>query len=141
MLGALQELPRGDIILPPRRATDAYTPYGLDDPRARIAIIEGTVTNRILIGRHTPLGDGVYVRQSDHAGLARINTSLLDLLPTSADALRDRSLLSGAPAAIERLDIRSPAGYIQLASDESGDWRTFQPFTARADPATVAILV
>lgn len=141
LLGALQELPRGEIILPPRRAVDAYVPYGLDAPRARISIIEGLATNQILIGRRTPLGDGVYVRQSDHAGLARIHTSLLDLLPASAGALRDRSLLSGAPAAIERLDIRSPAGYIQLARNESGDWRMFQPFTARADPGTVEALL
>ena len=141
LLGALQELPRGDIILPPRRDPDAYAPYGLDEPRARISIVEGAVTNRILIGRRTPLGDGVYVRQSDHAGLARINTALLDLLPAGADALRDRSLLAGVPAAIERLDIRGPSGYIQLARDDKGIWRLFQPFAARADPATVAALV
>ena len=141
LLGALQELPRGDIILPPRRQADAYAPYGLADPRARISIIEGSATNQILIGRRTPLGDGVYVRQTDHAGLARIHTSLLDLLPASADALRDRSLLVGAPAAIDRLDIRSPAGYIQLARDAHGAWRMFQPATARADPATVAALL
>ena len=141
LLGALQELPRGDIILPPRRTLNPYAPYGLDDPRATLSIIEGAVTNRILIGRRTPLGDGVYVRQSDHAGLARINTSLLDLLPASADALRDRSLLSGTPAAIERLDIRGPAGYIQLARDPQGVWRIFQPFTSRVDPASVSALV
>ncbi len=141
LLGALQELPRGDIILPPRRTLNPYAPYGLDDPRATLSIIEGTVTNRILIGRRTPLGDGVYVRQSDHAGLARINTSLLDLLPASADALRDRSLLSGTPAAIERLDIRGPAGYIQLARDPQGVWRIFQPFTTRIDPASISALV
>lgn len=141
LLGALQELPRGNIILPPRRATDPYAPYGLDDPRAYISIIEGTATNRILVGRRTPLGDGVYVRQSDHAGLARLDSTLLDLVPTSADALRDRSLLSGAAAAIERLDLRSPAGYIQLAVDDNGEWRLFQPFAARADPAAVSALV
>ena len=141
LLGALQELPRGDIILPPRRDPGAYAPYGLDEPRARISIVEGAVTNRILIGRRTPLGDGVYVRQSDHAGLARINTALLDLLPAGADALRDRSLLAGVPAAIERLDIRGPSGYIQLARDDKGIWRLFQPSAARADSATVAALV
>ncbi len=141
LLGALQELPRGDIILPPRRSADAYAPYGLDHPRARISIIEGVSTNRILIGRRTPLGDGVYVRQSDHAGLARLNTSLLALLPASADALRDRSLLSGTPSAIERLDIRSPVGYIQLARDGNGDWRLFQPFSARAESATLSALL
>ena len=141
LLDALQELPRGNIILPPRRASDPYAPYGLDEPRARISIIEGPATNRILIGRRTPLGDGVYVRQSDHAGLARISPALLDLLPTGADALRDRSLLSGASAAIAHLDIRGPAGYIQLALDERGEWRMFQPVTARVDPAIVAGLV
>ena len=141
LLGALQELPRGDILLPPRRADDAYAPYGLDVPRATLSIIEGSATNRILIGRRTPLGDGVYVRQSDQAGLARLDPSLLDLLPASADALRDRSLLSGTPADVARLDIRSPSGYLQLARAEHNGWRLFQPFAARADSAAVASLV
>ena len=141
LLGALQEMPRGDILLPPRRAPDAYAPYGLDKPFATIALISGAATNRILVGRRTPLGDGVYVRQSDHAGLARLPVTLLDLIPASAASLRDRSLLAGAPAAIERLDIRTPAGYIQLARDDRGNWRIFQPFTARADAATLAGLV
>jgi hypothetical protein len=141
LLGALQELPRGDIILPPRRSPDPFGPYGLDDPRARITLVEGAVTNQILIGRRTPLGDGVYVRQTEHAGLARLHAALLDLLPASAEALRDRSLLAGVPAAIDRFDIRSPAGYIQLVRDPGGTWRIFQPFTARADSASVMALV
>ena len=141
LLGALQEIPRGDILLPPRRAPDAYVPYGLDKPFAAISLISGPATNRILVGRRTPLGDGVYVRQSDHAGLARLPMSLLDLIPASAASLRDRSLLTGAPAAIERLDIRTPSGYLQLARDDRGSWRIFQPFTARADAATLAGLV
>ena len=141
LLGALQDLPRGDIILPPRRTADAYLPYGLDAPRARIAIVAGPVTNQIFIGRRTPLGDGVYVRQTDHAGVARVSTALLALLPASADALRDRTLLAGTPADIERLDIRSAAGYIQLARTKSGDWRIFQPVAARADSAAVGALL
>ena len=141
LLGALQEMPRGDILLPPRRTPDAYAPYGLDKPSATLSLVSGTATNRILVGRLTPLGDGVYVRQSDHAGLARIPTSILDLIPASAASLRDRSLLAGAPAAIERLDIRTPSGYIQLARDDRGSWRIFQPFTARADSATISALI
>ncbi len=141
LLGALQELPRGNIILPPRRAEHPYAPYGLDEPRASIAIIEGVTTNWILIGRRTPLGDGVYVRQSDHPGLARVSTSVIDLLPASPETLRDRSLLTGAPAAIHRLDIRGPSGFIQLARDARGQWRLFQPFSARADSAAVSGLI
>ncbi len=141
LLGALQELPRGDILLPPRRGENFYAPYGLDVPRATLAIVSGASTNRIFIGRRTPLGDGVYVRQSDQAGLARLDPSLLDLLPASAAALRDRSLLSGTPAGIDRLDIRTPSGYLQLARSDNNGWRLFQPFTARADSAAVAALV
>ena len=141
LLDALQELPRGDVLLPPKRSGNPYAPYGLDAPRAAISIVSGAVTNRVLIGRRTPLGDGVYVRQSDQAGLVRLDPALLDLLPAGAEALRDRSLLVGAPADIDRLDVRGPAGYLQLARAEHNGWRLYQPFAARADSATVAALV
>ena len=142
LLGALQELPRGDLLLPPRRAdADAYAPYGLEAPRAILSLVEGVATNRILIGHRTPLGDGVYVRQSDQAGLARLDPAVLDLLPASADALRDRALLSGAPADVDRLDIRTPTGYLQVSRSEDNGWRLFQPYAARADTAVLSALV
>ena len=141
LLGALQELPRGDLVILPRRSPHPYAPYGLDEPRARIEIVEGAATNRIHVGRRTPLGDGVYVRQPDRPGLLRIRAEVLDLLPASVEALRDRSLLAGSPAAIDRLDVRGPSGYIQLVRDADGSWRLFQPFTARADSASVVAIV
>lgn len=141
LLGALQELPRGDILFPARRTENPYAPYGLDDPRATIAVISGQTTNRMFIGRRTPLGDGLYVRQSDHTGLARLQTSLLDLLPTGPDVLRDRTLLIGSAAGIDRLEIRSGAGYLQLARQGNGAWRIYQPFTARADAASINQLI
>lgn len=141
LLGALQELPRGDVLLPPRRGGNPYAPYGLDAPRATLVLLSGAATNRILIGRRTPLGDGVYVRQSEQAGLVRVDPALLDLLPAGADALRDRALLAGTPAAIDRLDVRGPAGYLQLARAEHNGWRMYQPYAARADAASVGALV
>jgi hypothetical protein len=141
LLGTLQELPRGEVILPPSRAPEAYAAYGLEDPRIRIQLVEGSSTNRIHVGRRTPLGDGVYVRQPDRPGIVRIRADLLGLMPASVDSLRDRSLLVGAPASIDRLDVRGPSGYIQLARDADGSWRFFQPFTARADSATVVALI
>ena len=141
LLGALQELPLGDILLPPPRPEGTFAPFGLEPPRATLSLVSGVVTNRILIGRRTPLGDGIYVRQADQPALARLNLALLDLLPTSADALRDRSLLAGAPADIVRVDIRGPAGYVQLARDEAGAWRIYQPFTARAAAPLVTAII
>lgn len=141
LLGALQELPRGDVLLPPKRGGNPYAPYGLDAPRAAIALLSGAATNRILIGRRTPLGDGVYVRQSEQAGLVRLDPTLLGLLPAGAEALRDRALLAGTPADIDRLDVRGPGGYLQLARAEHNGWRLYQPFAARADSASVAALI
>lgn len=141
LLGGLQDLSRGDIILPPRHSPDPYGPYGLDAPRIRLALVEGGATNQILIGRRTPLGDGVYVRQAEQAAIARLHANLLDLLPTSVEAMRDRSLLSAEAAAIDRLDIRSSTGFIQLARDGDGTWRMFQPVPARVDSTTIAALI
>ena len=42
---------------------------------------------------------------------------------------------------IDRLDVRGPGGYLQLARAEHNGWRLYQPFAARADAATVAALV
>lgn len=141
LLDALQELPRAEILLPPRPSPEAYAPYGLDQPAATLTLVSGSFTNQILIGRRTPLGDGVYVRQADHAGLARLSPALLDLIPADPVRLRDRSLLSGTPAEIQRLDIRTPAGFLQLVRDPANNWRLFQPFSARADPAAIATLL
>lgn len=141
LLGGLQDLSRGDIILPPRHSPDPYGPYGLDAPRIRLALVEGGATNHILIGRRTPLGDGVYVRQAEQTAIARLHADLLDLLPTSVVAMRDRSLLSGDAAAIDRLDIRSSTGFIQLARDGDGTWHMFQPVTARVDSTAIAALI
>ena len=141
LLGALQELPRGDLLLPPRRAANDLAPYGFAPPRARIAIVEGTATNWIEIGRRTPLGDGIYVRQPAQAGMVRIPPDLLDLLPASAAAWRDRALLAGESAGIQRLDLRTPAGDLQLVRTDRSGWRLFQPFSARADSAAVSAMI
>lgn len=141
LLGALQELPRGDLLLPPRRAASDLAPYGFAPPRARIAIGEGAATNWIEVGRRTPLGDGIYVRQPAEAGMVRIPPDLLDLLPAGPGSWRDRGLLAGEPAGIQRLDLRTPASYIQLVRDDRAGWRLFQPLSARADPAAVTAII
>lgn len=141
LLGGLHDLSRGDIILPPRHSPDPYGPYGLNAPRIRLALVEGAATNQILIGRRTPLGDGVYVRQAEQAAIARLHADLLGLLPTSVEAMRDRSLLNAEAAAIDRLDIRSSTGFIQLARDGDGTWRMFQPVTARVDSTAIGALI
>ena len=142
LLGALAEIPRGDIVLPPRHASrEQAVDYGLDIPRARILIAEGSRTNALLVGRRSPLGDGVYVRREGTDGIARISGALLENLPSAPADLRARTLLSGAPGTVTRLELRSPTGYLQLVRAPSGEWRLHQPVAARADPTAVAALL
>ncbi len=141
ILSLLRELPRGGIVLPDRRDRDAYAHYGLEPPQASLAVVQGASTNRLLIGRRSPLGDDVYVRKEGLDAVVRIPVSLLDLLPTSLDAMRSRSLLRGVPAAIDRLELRNASGYIQLARTPAGAWQILQPVATRADPVPIASLV
>ena len=137
ILATLQDLPRGEVILPAGRSPDAYAHYGLEPPAAAVAAIQGVATNRLLIGRRSPLGDGVYVRREGQDGVIRVPTAILDLLPATPDALRSRTLLSGVPSAVTRLEIRNDSGYIQLARAPGGAWRILQPVDTRADPVPV----
>ena len=141
ILTALQELPRGEVILPDRHDRNAYAHYGLEPPRASIAVVQGTATNRLFIGRPSPLGDGVYVRREGQDGIVRIPVALRDLVPDRLDSLRSRTLLGGDPSAIRRLDIRNDSGYIQLARSPSAPWRILQPVATRADPVPVDTLI
>ena len=141
ILTALQELPRGEVILPDRRDRNAYAHYGLEPPRAVLSVVQGAATNRILIGRPSPLGDGVYVRREDQDGIVRIPVALRDLVPERLDSLRSRTLLGGEPSAIRRLDVRNDSGYIQLARSPSAPWRILQPVATRADPVPVDTLI
>lgn len=143
LLQALHDLPLANLVIPPRTDPAAYAPYGLAPPRAIIELSDSPSAppRRFLLGSRTPLGDGVYARTDAHPAIVRIPDTLPDLLPSTPDALRDRVLVRGDPAAIVRLDLRSPSGYLQLARDPSENWRLWQPFPARADPAAVTAVL
>lgn len=141
LLAALRELPRGELVFPDRRDRDAYARYGLEPPQATLGLVQGSSTNRLLVGRRSPLGDGLYVRMDGLAAVVRIPTALLDLLPASPDAMRSRTLLRGEPSAVGRLELRNDSGYIHLARPPGGAWRILQPVATRADPVPIDSLV
>ena len=161
LLLALRDLPADNLILPPGARNNpaaAYAPYGLDAPPVVIDIFESAASSRapsaatpaapseptltLHLGRRTPLGDGLYARVAAAPSVTRLSPDVLDLVPSSPDALRSRSLLQGDPATVDRIDIRAPSGYLQLARAKgSGAWRIFQPFSSRADAAAVAALL
>lgn len=141
-LDALAELPKGEAVTPPRGSEEEmFAPYGLDLPRARLAIDTGGKTNLFTIGRRSPLGDGVYVRKEGETAIMRTRGEILSALPANAEELRSRTLLSGEPDAIRRMDLRCRGGFFQLARGSDGGWQMRQPFAGRADELKVAELL
>ena len=142
LLAALRDLASsaapGALVLPARPDDPAaYAPYGLDPPAAVLSVREDHAVRRLLVGRRSPLGDGTYARIDGRPGIARIPDTFLDALPPSADALRDRTLLRGAPGSFDRIDVRSPSGYLQLSRGPDSLWLVHRPVPSRADSAAV----
>lgn len=143
ILLGLERLPKGETITPEdrRRAGATLSDYGLDPPRALIAV-EGDGTELTLrIGRATPAGDGLYIQAQGASEILTTAPGLLSLLPARLEQWRDRALYRGEAVRIRRLDIRRPDGVLRLDRSETGGWTVAAPHPARANLPAVAELL
>ncbi|AKJ63527.1 DUF4340 domain-containing protein [Kiritimatiella glycovorans] len=105
--------------------------YGLENPRARVAVRDNRGEHVWLVGRSAPLSEGVYLRPQGEAYVLRTEDRVLELIPESAARLRDRSLFHLADERVRRIDVRRDAGALQLVRHESG-WSIRQPVSSAA---------
>jgi hypothetical protein len=144
LFDTLEGLPREETIAPVElKARElGAADYGLDASAACLAFGRLNSRREIRIGRRAPLGDLVYVCLPPRPDIVATSARLLDVLPQSADALRDRRVIHGDPARIGRLEIQRPGGgFVRLARDARGAWLLQQPLAARADEARVGVLL
>jgi len=111
--------------------------YGLEPPSKQIIAVDNQGRHTWMVGRATPLGDEVYVKKSDGEEIYTVSSKLLSVIPTDPDQLRNRMLFPGAAAAVKRLEIRGPGGFIRVMKELSSEWRIQQPIVAQADPQEV----
>lgn len=114
--------------------------YGLDRPRARVALSGPDIDLRIEIGEPSALGQ-LYMRSLPGGDLLATGTNLLAILPRSPSVLRSRTLFPPASAEARQFRIRRPGGFVHLARGDGGGWRILQPVPGRADRAAVAGLI
>ncbi len=115
--------------------------YGFDPPRARITFKNNHGTFTWLIGRDAPLGEMLYVMPEDGNDIIAAPRTLLNLVPKDPAWIRDRTLFHGELATVRGLDLRRPAGFLQLRRTEQSCWMMQQPRTGRAgSPAVHALL-
>ncbi len=115
--------------------------FGLERPDARIEWEDEHGRRVLLIGRSAPVGEAVYVRLEGQDDLYSVSSQLLDILPDSVLALRDRVLFHGSPRRTYRLEVRRADGFLQLMKADDGSWRLQQPLAAAASRGAVRQLV
>lgn len=115
--------------------------YGLAEPRARLEIQSGGLTNHYAVGFPVALRQAVYVRQNDSSDILAVEGELDELVAISAAQVRNRALFAPSQKRVARLDIeRGDAPFIQLARRD-GEWWMQQPRAGRGDDAVIDLLV
>lgn len=112
--------------------------YGLDSPRAGILLSTENKSSEIRIGDDAALSrDSVYISSGESQDVLTVSRKLFALFPSSAQVLRDRSVITGDAAKTVRLEIERPGrGFVQL-SRQDGQWFLRQPISARAENSLI----
>jgi len=115
--------------------------YGFDEPVVKISAVDNQGRRNWVVGRKTPLGDMVYVKEAGKDEIYTVPDQLLSIIPSQPDQLRDRIVFSGEAAGVRRIEIRGPGGFIQLVKDPQTGWRIQQPVSAVADQQVIGTYI
>jgi hypothetical protein len=142
MIDGLARVERGEVIPAETLSERGLAPadYGFDAPRARITFKNSHGTFTWLIGRDAPVGKTLYVMPEGGGDIIAAPQTLLHLVPQDPSWIRDHALFTGEPTAARGLDLRRPAGFLQLRQPEKNHWLLQQPQTGRADLQSVHAL-
>ena len=143
ILWGLETLERSDVITAREQKEQGLDPltYGLGEPRGRIVLGAADIKQSFDIGRSTPLGRSVYLREEGHEEIIVADAAVVDLLPAKLSTLRDRTLFTGTLYDVTRIDLHRPSGFLQLAKEEDGRWRIEQPLSARASGGAASLFL
>jgi len=143
VLAFLEALARSESVTSAqrRRRRLALDDYGLASPRARIVLRDRFNRRELLVGDDAPLGKLVYVMLKGEDAVIATSRVLLKALPKDVHALRDRTVVQGAPGRTARIAIHRPGGgFLQLVQ-VAGEWRLQQPIVGRADHARISAML
>ncbi len=139
LISGLNSLGKGTVITPKHleiRGLESAE-YGFESPAVEISVVDIQGRRRWLVGRKTPLGNMVYVRLVGDEDIYTISDKLLQFIPANPDAIRDRQLFDSEMAGVRRIEVRGPAGFVQLLKDSHAAWHVHQPVSALADSKEV----
>ena len=101
--------------------------FGLQPPQATVLFQQGGQPVELRIGARTPVNNLLYVQVAGSDRIAVTDATLLELLPLTADAWRDRRLLSLAGLKYDRLRVRNGTRDLVAQRGTNRLWRIEEP--------------
>jgi len=118
-------------------------PYGLDRPLS-LTLWLGEEKERaaktLRLGKPIPDTKTVYAQRDGDPTIFTVDEELVKAVPTSATALRDKTLFAYDRSKLERLEVESPKGTVALAL-EGGAWKITAPAALKADEGAMSDLL
>jgi len=102
--------------------------FGLDSPRAVIAIGTSSKTNAVVsFGSNTPTGDGVYAAVEDEPAVYVVSSNVFAAANHGVTGFRRRRLFSIRQEDVVSIDIKKGSGgFVRIARDGDG-WKMTEP--------------
>lgn len=138
LLSRLRGLPRGELISPADMRAGGYTlaDFGLAVPKAVLAIQDHRGLKEYRIGNPNPLETELYIKEEGSQYVMLVSLDLLEILPKSASALRDRHITTFPTDRIDSFSLIRPSGVLRI--EKRGDaWRMLDPGRHLADTEAV----
>ena len=109
-----------------------WGPYEFDEPSLAVSYTHPEGSGRLLFGRDTPTGSGVFVRLEGDRRLFTVYSYNKTSLDKSVFDLRDKRLLELDEDSISGLTVETPGRAIGFERKD-GEWAIVKPLSARAD--------
>jgi len=117
---------------------DAQEKFGFNQPFLEVSLKGSRVSDEILIGQSSALGDQAFLEVVGNPDIYLIGAALLQLVPFDKNQWRDISLLDLPQLAYQSIHVRTPGGGFELERDSTNQlWRMGKPVAARADTAGI----
>ncbi len=133
-LTVAHRIPEREFRKTPKVAAD----YGIDPPQLSLTINAGPP---ILFGHRTSPGDQVFVRIPGIEGVAIVDSEVLDLFPSNANAWRDVLLANTGDKAFDRIVVtntmKSQWSFVLQRDSTNRLWGMTFPLRVRADSEKV----
>jgi len=119
---------------------ESLSDFGLNPPRATVALASAGGTNIVHFGAATASGKELYARVEGVRNVFTIPTDTFAAVPTDVDEFRPRALIACPRDEISGLEFRVPdATFVKLVR-EGTTWRMTAPLAAAADANKVSTL-